>query len=263
MGAVGVVSLLGLILGMVGVLPTLAIVFNRVRNVLPVRRALGLSSKFGTDILVTTSYTGISSVGPAEGPRAKRDLMPSGDLAGVAEICALLSRAYAGRPYVITASRRKQDDARRDQILVGGPVHNQYTSQLVCGSRTKSSPDTVVVFDADERYIRLGAKEWGPRLDLRFKDDLPQVEYAIVLLTEITRFGGNQRVIAIGGLTTYGTHAAAHFLVHGLVPYLRSKRLGPRPNVCVLIRAAIVNAQPYDVQAVDYVAMPRTGPWHE
>jgi hypothetical protein len=209
-------NLIGFVIGVVGVAPTLAIVLDRLRNVFPVRRVLGLSSKHGTDILVTTSHTGISDVGPREGPRAKRDLMPSGDLAGVAEICALLSTTYRGRAYVITASARKQDDRRRDQILVGGPVHNRYTSQLICGSMSESSPEAAVVYDADERYIRLGDKEWGPRLDLQFVNDLPQVEYAIVLLTEITRYGRSQRVIAVGGLTTYGTHAAAHFLVYGL-----------------------------------------------
>lgn len=253
----------GFVVGLVGVLPTLAVAVDRVRNVLPVRRALRLTSRLGTDILVTTSYTGISAVGPADGPRAKRDLMPSGDLAGAAEICALLARTYARRPFVISASARKQADARRDQILVGGPVHNRYTAQLVCGSRVDSSPETVVVFDADDRYVRLGDREWGPGIDLAFEDDLPQRDYAIVLLTEVTRFGRKQRVIALGGLTTYGTHAAAHFLVHGLAAYVRAQRLGRGPNVCVLVRAAIVNAQPYDVRAVHHVAIPRPGPWQE
>jgi hypothetical protein len=162
-------------------------------------------------------------------------------------------------PFVITPSAFKQDDRRRDQILIGGPVHNRYTSQLICGSLDHAHEGNRVVFDADRRYICPGEMEWGPNLDPLFHDNVPTVEYAVVLLTPVSRYGGRQRVIATGGLTTYGTHAGGHFISHHLVDFAQQHRLGTSPNICILVRAALVGGQPYDLQPVHWIPVNELG----
>lgn len=254
-------ELAGFVVGVVGLAPTVVVALEFIREQLPLRRALGFRSPDGVELLVTTSATGISGVGPPQGPRAKRDLIPSGDLAGVAELCSMLARVYPRRPYVITPSSRKQSDGRRDQFVVGGPVHNRYAAQLVCGRMADAGPDTPVVFDADRRFVKIDEQFWGPDLDLRFEEDVPQTEYALVVLTGIRRFGMSQRVVVAAGLTTYGTHAAAHFVVHELAGVLAGAGLRRRPNVCILIKAALVNGQPYHIDVLAHLPVPHLGSW--
>jgi hypothetical protein len=252
---------IGLVVGLVGLVPTVILAREYLRERVPLRRVLDLRSKAGVEFLITTSAAGISSVGPADGPRAWRELIPSGDLAGVAELFGLMVRVYPGRDLLITPSMRPQGDRRRDQIVVGGPVHNRYTSQLVCGDMTSASSDTPIVFDADRRYIRLGDTELGPDLDLCFEGDVPQLEYCLVLLSSIQRLGTQQRVIVAAGLTTYGTHAAAHFVAHHLASYCESNGLGRKPNTCILVRSAIANGQPYDLKALHHITVDKLGAW--
>jgi hypothetical protein len=118
---------------------------------------------------------------------------------------------------------------------------------------------TGIIFDANTRYIRVGKREWGPGLDLKFEDNIPTVDYAIVLLTAVSRFGNKQRVIAVGGLTTYGTHAGAHFVSHYLPSFARAERLGKAPNVCIVVRAALVGGQPYDIRPLLWIPLPDIG----
>lgn len=249
---------LGFVVGIVGLAPTIAVGIDRARFRIPHRMSLNFTSPHGVEIIVTTSATGISNVGPAddESKRALRDLAPSGDLAGVADICAMLSRAYRGRPWVITPSTRAEYDARRDLILVGGPVHNRYASRMI--SKDRESDDQIV-FDANGRYIRLGEYELGPDIDLEFENNIPGVEYCIIMLSEVRNHGRNQRVITIGGLTTYGTHAGCHFVATDLPKYVQHEKLGKRPNVCILLKATIVNSQPYDVRPVHYARLQQAG----
>lgn len=249
---------LGVVLGILGLIPAIVVGAEFARNVLPSRRFLDFRSPHGSEIIVTTSSSGISGIGPSdEAKRAKRDLLPSGDLAGVGEVCGLLGRAYPRRPFVITSSSREQDDRRRDQLLVGGPIHNRYTAQLICGDLRDATGQTAIVFDAARRYVRLGTFEIGPDVDLNFEANLPQTEYAIILLSEVHRYGGSQRIVAIGGMTTYGTYAAGHFVAHDLAPFARASGLGRRPNVCILIKALLVNGQPYDIRVLHHVPVDR------
>jgi hypothetical protein len=249
---------IGTTIGIVGLAPTIAVGVDRARFRIPHRQSLNFTSPQGIEIIVTASATGISGVGPAddESKRALRDLVPAGDLAGVADICTMLSRAYRRRSWVITSSTRVQDDARRDLILVGGPVHNRYTSRMISEDSASTDP---IVFDANRRYIRLGAYELGPGIDLEFENNIPGVEYCIVLLSEVRNHGRNQRVVAVGGLTTYGTHAGCHFVATDLPKYIQHEDLGKRPNVCILVKATIVNSQPYDVRPVHHVELKEPG----
>jgi len=256
-----VLEWVGFVVGVAGLSPTVVILLDRLRDQVPTRRVLDFRRRNGIDILVTTSFTGISTVGPPDGPRARRDLVPAGDLAGVVQICALLTRVYPGRPFVITPSSLAQDDPRRDQVLVGGPVHNRYTAQLVCGTMGDASDDTPIVFDANARFVKMRDRTWGPGLDLRFENDLPQVEYAMVLLTSIRRYGTSQRVVVTTGMTTYGTHAAGHFVAHELTRFLTERRAGRAPAICILVKAALVNGQPYDFTVVHSMPVDQMGGW--
>ncbi|HSV64753.1 MAG TPA: hypothetical protein VLJ59_02445 [Mycobacteriales bacterium] len=252
---------IGLALGVAGLTPSVVIAVDQMRARLPLRRILQLRSKQGVEILVTTSGSGVSDVGPPEGPRAKRDLVPSGDLAGVVEICSMLARVYPRKAFVITPSSRTQEDRRRDQILIGGPVHNRYSARIVCGRMSEATPETPIVFDADNRYVKVGDRQLGPGLDLKFDDDIPRTEYSIVILTGIRRYGTSQRVVITGGMTTYGTHAASHFIAHELARFVASRRLGSAPNVCILLKAALVNGQPYDIDVLHHIPIAHLGTW--
>jgi hypothetical protein len=248
---------IGLLLGLVGIVPSAYIARDFFGKIMPTRRVLGFHNKDGVEVIVTTSSSGISSVGPDDVTlRAKRDLLPSGDLAGVAELSGLFSRTYPRRTNHITSSSRKQEDKKRDQVIVGGPIHNQYAAQLICGDFTGAEPNTRIVFDATNRFIRVGEVQLGPDLDLQFLSNIPQVEYAIVLLTKVHRYGRAQRIMCIGGLTTYGTYAAGHFVAHDLSTYARRNKLGASPNVCILIRAGMIKGQPYDVRVLTHILIP-------
>jgi hypothetical protein len=252
-------NIAGFVVGVLGLIPIWILARESWHGRRPIRRILGFDSPHGIEIIVTTSHTGISKVGPPGQPHALRSLIPSGDLAGVAELCAMIARGYPKRAFFITPSISPQDDRRKDQLLVGGPVHNHYTQTLICGRRADARPSTEIVFDADQRYIRLGEKEWGPNLDLSFSKNIPQRDYAVILLTRISRYGTKQRVIAVGGLTTYGTLAAAQFLVHELPQVCDEHGLRKSPNLCLLLQARIVNGQPYDLRTVHWIPVAEIG----
>jgi hypothetical protein len=244
----------GLATGVIGVAPTLAILGDWAREQLPLHRALGFRSKSGIEIVVTTAHTGISSVGPAdESQRAIRSLVPSGDLAGVADISAKLARVYPKRKIVVVPSTRAGDNNSAEKLIVGGPIHNSYASHVICGRSEDATSDTEVVLDANERYIRFGSREFGPRLDLRFEDNVPSLDYAVVILTEITRYGEDQRVVLVGGLTTYGTLCAANFLAHDLTSLLKRIKERKRPQIAILLECQLTNGRPFRVKAIDHI----------
>jgi hypothetical protein len=82
-----------------------------------------------------------------------------------------------------------------------------------------------------------------------------------VLLTGIRRLGTSQRVIVMTGMTTYGTHATAHFVAHELAGFVGRQAMRRSPNVAILIKAALVNGQPYDIDVLAYQSVDQLGSW--
>jgi hypothetical protein len=234
------------------------LVMDRFSGVRDLRKLLDLGPHKRVEILVTSSGSGISRVGPKDASlRAKRILVPSGDLAGVADLSVMLSRAYPRKTFIITPSARTRVDRNADNFVVGGPIHNEYAARLVRGDDGQGLVGLEVFMDADKRHIVFGRHELGPDLDLGFKDNVPALDYGRILLTRVATQGnkgkGTHRVLVAGGLTTYGTHAAAHFAAYQLASYAKSHGFSKAPNVYVLIKGEFVNGEPYDVRAVDHI----------
>lgn len=248
----------GLVLGIAGAVPTAMLLNDKFSGVRDLRKLLDLGRHHRVEILVTSSSSGISKVGPKDSlMRAKRILVPSGDLAGVAELSVMLSRAYPKKSFIITPSARTRVDRKADNFIVGGPIHNGYTARLVSGTGRSGTKGLEVSIDADRRHIVFGRHELGPDLDLEFKDNLPGVDYGIILLTRVATQGdkgtAKNRVIVTGGLTTYGTHAAAHFAAYQLADYARKHGFLKGPNVFVLVKGDFVNGEPFNIRAIDHI----------
>lgn len=196
----------------------------------------------------------MSKVGPPQKEnRALRSLVPSGDFAGVAELSVMLSRAYPSKSFIVTPSTMTPTNPDADNFIIGGPVHNDYAARLVEGRHSTVGVNSELIFDADKRFIKFGNDEYGPDLDLEFANNVPKVDYGIVMLTRVRRGSGSCRVLLAAGLTTYGTHAAAHFAAHQLAKYVKRNRLGKSPDVCVLVKAKLVNGIPYHLEAVSHL----------
>ena len=245
----------GLILGFWGAIPTIILIRERVTGTRALRRMLALGSQKQIEILVTSSITNISKVGPSdEARRAIRSLVPSGDLAGVAELSVMLAKAYPGKSFVVKPSTSAPANPNADVFVIGGPIHNSYAATFIEGRKATAGINSELIFDADHRFIKFGNVEYGPDLDLQFENNVPKLDYGLVMLTRIRRNLTSSRVLLAAGLTTYGTHAAADFAAHELVSYVRKNRLGRSPNVCVLVKAKIVNGKPFDLEAVAYLS---------
>jgi hypothetical protein len=243
-------------MGLLGLLPMMVLLREWVRERLPLRRALQFRAKAGIEVIVTTSHTAVSHVGPAdESKRARRALVPSGDLAGVAEITAKLARVYPKRRLVIVPSAKAGEENASEKLIVGGPVHNRWASHVVCATEAEAIDGTEVVFDADRRFIRFGQQVLGPDLDLKFEENVPHVDYALIVLTKVNRFGSAQRVVVVGGLTTYGTHAAAHFLAHDLTQFLSTIGKRKNPQIAILLKARLANGKPFAVDPVAHISV--------
>jgi hypothetical protein len=137
-----------------------------------------------------------------------------------------------------------------DHFVIGGPIHNDYADQLIESRQATAGVNAELIFDANKRYIKFGQAEFGPDLDLELVNNVPKLDYGIVMLTRIRRGTASYRVLLAAGLTTYGTHAAAHFAAHRLASYIKNQHLGRSANVCVLIKARLVNGEPYDLEAI-------------
>lgn len=239
-------------LAVVGIWPTFELIRDRVRGRRPLRRMLCLGRTQELEIVVTTSSTGISTVGPKDrSRRASRSLIPSGDLAGVAELSVLLARAYPTRTYRVVPSTQLKLRPGIDQFIVGGPVHNSYAAQFFPSSAAEPGASQFD-FDAMNREIVFGDLHLGPNIDLAFERNLPGIDYGYVILTTVQRRGASSRVLLVGGLTTYGTHAAATFAAHDLHELIRREGLGKAPNLQVLVKATIMNEQPCNVEAIKW-----------
>lgn len=247
-------GLAGVLIGVLGAAPTVILVRERLGGRRPIRRVLCLGAEQQIRILVTSSETSVSSVGPSdEVQRAIRSLVPSGDLAGVAELSVMLARAYPKKSFTVVPSSTTPANPEGDHFVVGGPVHNSYAGRLIESRRGTAGINAELIFDAEQRYVKFGHSEYGPNLDLGFKSHVPEIDYGIVLLTRVARGQSGARVLLVAGLTTYGTHAAAYFAAHQLSAYIRKHRLGKSPNVCVLVRSDFVNGQPYNLEALGHL----------
>lgn len=249
------------ILTVAGAVPTFILMRERLRGRRPLRRLLGLGGSKIVEMMITTSSTEISSVGPDdETQRAVRALVPTGDLAGVAELSVMLANSYPSKTFVLTPSASPRRQPAADMMIIGGPVHNDFAKALIEGSMHTAGVGSEIIFDAPHRYIKFGPDEYGPNLDLKFVDNVPSVDYGLVLLGRIPALGRAQRVLLVAGLTTYGTHGAAYFAAHELAAYASSQKLGRAPNVVVLVRSTLVNGQPVSVQAERWIMFgPRSG----
>jgi hypothetical protein len=249
------VNTAGLILGVWGAVPTVILLRERLWGTRSMRRVLALGSQPRVEIMVTSSTTDVSKVGsPEKQKRALRSLVPSGDIAGVAELSVMLSRAYPTKSFLVTPSTMAPSNPNADNFVIGGPIHNDYARQLVESHRSTAGINAELIFDAQNRYIKFGDVEYGPDLDLLFEGNVPKLDYGIVMLTRVHRGSGTSRVLLTAGLTTYGTRAAAHFAAHQLGRYAKEHRLGRSPNVCVLVKAVLVNGEPYNLEPVAHLS---------
>ena len=247
-------AVLGLILSLWGAVPTAVLFRERVRGARSLRRMLALGPQKKIEFMVTSSRADVSRVGPPQREkRALRSLVPSGDLAGVAELGAMLSRAYPAKSFVVTPTGASFANPEADHFVIGGPVRNDYAARLIESCQDTAGITSGLIFDAGTRFIRFGTKEYGPDLDLDFSNNIPRLDYGIVMLAKVQRGPRSCRVLLVAGLTTYGTHAAAHFAAHQLVGYLKQNRLSRPPNVCVLIKAKLVNGRPYHLEAIGHL----------
>jgi hypothetical protein len=239
----------GVAIGALGAAPTVILARDRLGGRRPLRRLLDLGSQRQIRILVTSSATNVSLVGSTDvKKRAIRSLVPSGDLAAVAELSAMLSKAYPKKSFIVVPSSATPTAPEGDHFVVGGPVHNNYAAHLVEGRESTAGNNPELIFDATNRYIKFGHSEYGPNIDLEFTNNIPRVDYGIVMLTRVSRGSEMVRVLLVAGLTTFGTHAAAYFAAHQMVQYLREQRMSKSPNLCVLIRSDFVNGQPYHLE---------------
>jgi hypothetical protein len=99
----------------------------------------------------------------------------------------------------------------------------------------KARPRLEVAMDADRRRIIFGRHELGLDLDLNFKENLPALDSGTILLTQVVTQGNrgraSHRELEQGGLTTYGTHAAAHFAAYQLANCAKSLGFSKAANV--------------------------------
>jgi hypothetical protein len=202
------VQLIGIGIGIIGLIPIMQAVLNWLLRRLPTRRLLGFSSGTKLDIVVTTNDTQAQEPGVAEAY-----LTAVGEARGVAAVSRVLSRVYQKKPVTVHMSEDYSGNPEGDLLLLGGPRRNRWSRHFF--AKFNREFPVICQLEAEECNLRLGDMAVNG-FDHHHVAGVPVEDIGFVILAPWNISGGN-RVIFCGGLTTYGTEAAARFIFQDLV----------------------------------------------
>jgi hypothetical protein len=196
-------AVVGLLIGSAGLLPLAREFYAWVLGRMPTRRLLRLGGRTRLDVVVTTNEVQTQEPGVADAY-----LTAVGEVRGVAAVSRILSTVYPHKPLRVHISDEYAGNPDGDLLLLGGPRRNRWSRHFV--DRFNGEFAAGLVFDAEACRIAIGAFS-VTSFDLRHVNGVPSRDLGLVILTA---WGAarRQRVILCGGLTTYGTEAAARFL---------------------------------------------------
>jgi hypothetical protein len=231
-------SLAGLLIGVIGLFPIGREVYGWLVQRMPIRRMLPLGRRTRLDVVVTTNETQKQEPGVADAY-----LTAVGEVRGVAAVSRVLSRIYPRKPLNVHISEEYPGNPEGDILLLGGPRRNRWTRHFI--DRFNREFDAGLVIDAENCHIRIGnfhIKDF----DLRHVAGVPSQDIGLVIITAWGA-GLTQRAIMCGGLTTYGTEAAARFIFADLHhdPALRRDIVGrlEQADAIVIAVHALIEAR--------------------
>jgi hypothetical protein len=191
------------VLGLLGLIPLAVSAREWLLDRRRVRRVLRLQNRGHLDVVVTTNY-----VQPYERGVAKAYLTAVGEARGIAALSRVLMRHYRKKNVDITVSVDYGGDPKGDVILLGGPLRNRWSRDFL--RRLKEDYGVDVEILAEDSRIRIGEFDSGT-FDQELEDDIPKRDLGVVILAPWSQ-NDEHRVVMCGGLSTYGTEAAARFI---------------------------------------------------
>jgi hypothetical protein len=206
-----IVQIVSIILAVLGISPTLAIFWNRLQEIRPSRRLLGLSKRRRLDIVVTTSAFSQSAVGAP----VSRPVTGIGQLKSVGIVARALGRLFPNISLSVQLSEAVEHRPGEDMILLGGPSKNSFAARFL--SALGEATGNVLVFDDANQTVRLDGYSFD-KVEIQSGLEMPKREAALAVCWHNPVSHDRQsRGILCCGLTTYGTVASTEWLFDDLL----------------------------------------------
>lgn len=251
------IEITGLILGILGAIPTVGLSYYWFFKFKPIRRFLSFEDKEALDIVVTTSEITTS----AKGSCVLRATTGIGQVQGIAAVSQCLGRFYQNKDVSISFSAQIRKRLDQDIVLLGGLAKNQI-SALFLEKLAKNYPSLDINFNDNTCSLALG--------NLRILDgvecdsnNLPIKDIAIVVVSKnlLSSSSSFRRAILCAGFTSYGTGASASWLFEDLLKErmypIRPEGIPNRNPSCFIavLEVNLVGGQAVSVHPVQFTAL--------
>jgi hypothetical protein len=198
-------DLFNTIIGIIGVIPTLAILFIWISKQKPVKKLLNFQEKEPLDIIVTTSNQSENKIGL----KVVRPTTGIGQVQGISFAARTLGRFYKRKEIFTHMSTNIPERLSKDLLLIGGPAKNQVTKRFLTNFQTKFSN---INFTYDDIDCKLTLDDYVLDENCFRLEDPSKIEKDVgLLILWDNPFYTNRRAILCSGMTSFGTSAVANW----------------------------------------------------
>jgi hypothetical protein len=197
---------LSFVLGIVGTVPVILALQDVVIGRTIARRLLRFKPKAPIDLVLSTNARDIEADGVAVSLKTA-----VGEIWGTAAIAKALGRHYPKKEMRVHLSKQVRNQLDCDLVILGGPLHNETSGDFL--TEVNKVYSAGIALEPEKHRLVVGDHYNCADFDLEENaDHMPRKDVALILIADNVLAAGSSKAILCGGLTTYGTAAAADFL---------------------------------------------------
>lgn len=219
-----ILSLSGLVISCVGVIPILvsaSVIFSKRRRG---RRFVGFDRRCAVDVVLTLS---LETPSPPD-RRVIRPLTGIGQVIGATEVSKCLGRFYVKKLMRVHMSGHITNRLDGDEVILGGPVRNEEAERFV---KQITDLGDIAVFKYNDAgpyslFIRTAENKTFEidKYEPNFSGGFPRRDLCIIMAASLRNMSAQRRrVIWCSGFTSYGTSAGAQYFFDDLARMSRQK----------------------------------------
>lgn len=208
---------------------------QRWKDRLPGRRLWRLQDEGSVTLVMTQA--------PISDAAEYSDLVYPAEARAVGEIESFLHRLYRNlRVSVALSSSVSNEGLRENLILIGGPVHNTITRDLL----QRMAGDGFSAVDFDSYSIKLNGTQWTGQAQLDSEENIC-TDVGVIIMAP-NPYNPKRRLILLAGSRTFGCLAAARAIIRSDAK-ATSRVLSPVANyACFAVTADVRSGEVFDVR---------------
>jgi hypothetical protein len=201
-----------------------------------------------------------------------------GNLRGATEIAKVVGRVARRSPVSVAVSEELESPLSDDLVLIGFPGKNAASGVVVNYLKRQHPEIGFQLTESDTEGCKISLAGFSADFTLTCQNDseLPSRDLALIILWVNPTALQKRRLILCAGFTSYGTAAAARYVVNDIVVsryrHLRKESKGALPSLysprrwpcfAMIIETSLINDQVVNVRERAFVPLPDPGrpPW--